>query len=155
MLGIWRAPRAGAIWRHGTSWVILGFRSQRCEPFFLGTGTSDFGPSKPQSTPVVITTGTGYGYIHFLSTLCINSQEGGMDEPMSNPPCQISITCSPEALSQRPLTICGEILLRKTCNRHTTSYEGTGTGTLQLTKLLNDLCEIRHGRFLRYTNSVS
>ena len=59
------------------NWVSLGFRSQKCKHFFLGTRTSDFGPSKPQSTPFVITTGLGYGYMHFLSTLRIHSQEGG------------------------------------------------------------------------------
>ena len=60
------------------NWVILGFRSHKCKPFFLGTRSSDFGPSKPQSTPFVITTGTGYGYLHSLSTLRIHSQEGGI-----------------------------------------------------------------------------
>ena len=61
-----------------TNWLILGFRSQKCKQFFLGTRNSDFGPFEPQSTLFVITTGTGYGYIHFLSTLRIHSQEGGI-----------------------------------------------------------------------------
>ena len=69
------------------NWVILGFRFQKCNQFFHGTRNDDFGASKPQSTPFVTTTGTGYGYIHFLSTLRIHSQEGGSYSaalPMTN-----------------------------------------------------------------------